>query len=105
MDIAGVAAGFLPGGGLVSGSASAAKAAFAVQGGLTALSAVNSAAYKSGPGVVASILGGQVALTTKTAEALAVDFGKALPVVGVAVNAAAAVYDGYNAYISCGGGH
>lgn len=98
LDLLGVGAGFLPGGGLVTGSASAANFAFAAQNGLTALSAVNSVAYNSGPGMIASILGGQVTLTAKTSEALAVDLGKSLPIVGVAVNAGSALYDGYQTY-------
>jgi hypothetical protein len=105
LDIAGVAAGFLPGGGLVTGSASAAATAFAVQGGVTALSTINAIAYKSGPGIVAGILGGQVALTTSVAEKLAVNLGKALPVVGAAVSAGAAIVDGYETYQTCSGGH
>lgn len=98
LDLAGVGAGFLPGGGLVTGSASAARTAFAVQAGLTVASTVNSAAHLSGPGIIAGILGGQVSLTTKSAELLAVDLGKSLPIVGVAVNAGAAIYDGYQTY-------
>ena len=98
LDVAGIGAGFLPGGGLVTGSASAARTAFAVQAGLTAASTVTSVAYKSGPGIIAGILGGQVALTSKLAESIAVDVGKSIPVVGVAVSAGALLYDGYQTY-------
>jgi hypothetical protein len=104
-----VGAGFLPGGGLVTGSAKAASVAFGAQVGLTASSTGVSIAYKSGPGIVAGILGGQVALAGKSAEALAVDIGKSIPVVGVAVSAGALLYDGYQtyqAYRAClAGGH
>ena len=102
LDVAGVGAGFLPGGGLVTGSASAATFAFGAQVGLTAASSGVSVANNSGPGIVAGILGGQVALTAKTAEALgkyAVEaFGKSIPVVGAFVSAGALVYDGYQTY-------
>lgn len=98
LDVAGVGAGFLPGGGLVTGSARAATVAFGAQVGLTAASTGVSIAYKSGPGIVAGILGGQVALTAKSAEALAVDVGKSIPIVGVAVSAGALLYDGYQTY-------
>ena len=102
LDVAGVAAGFLPGGGLVTGSAQAATIAFGTQVGLTAASTGVSIGYKSAPGIVAGILGGQVALTAKSVEALgeegALLFGKSIPIVGVAVNAGALLYDGYQTY-------
>ena len=102
LDVAGVAAGFLPGGGLVTGSARAANIAFGAQVGFTAASTGVSAAYKSGPGIVLGIVGGQVALTAKTAEALGEDaaeaFGESIPIVGVAVSAGALLYDGYQTY-------
>ena len=98
LDVVGVGAGFLPGGGLVTGSARAATFAFGAQVGLTAASTGVSIAYKSGQGMVAGILGGQVALTAKTAESLAVDFGKSIPIVGVAVSGGALLYDGYQTY-------
>ncbi len=102
LDVAGVGAGFLPGGGLVTGSARAATFAFGAQLGLTAASTGVGIAYKSGPGIVAGILGGQVALTAKTAEALGEDaveaFGKSIPVVGAFVSAGALAYDGYQTY-------
>jgi RHS repeat-associated protein len=97
LDLAGIGAGFIPGGGLVEGGVTATRVAFGVQTGLTVASTVNSAVYKSAPGVVAGILGGQVsligALTTKGLWQLGEDVGKALPIVGVGVNAAAAAYD------------
>jgi hypothetical protein len=93
-----VGAGFLPGGGLVTGSAKAATFAFGAQVGLTAASVGVSVGYRSGPGIVAGILGGQVALTSKSAETLAVDVGKSIPVVGVAVSFGALLYDGYQTY-------
>jgi hypothetical protein len=93
-----VGAGFLPGGGLVTGSARAASFAFGAQVGLTAASTGASIAYKSGPGIIAGILGGQVALTAKSAEALAVDVGRSIPIVGVAVSTGALLYDGYQTY-------
>jgi hypothetical protein len=102
LDVAGVGAGFLPGGGLVTGSARAATFAFGAQLGLTAASTGVGIAYKSGPGIVAGILGGQVALTAKTAEALGEDaveaFGRSIPVVGAFVSAGALAYDGYQTY-------
>lgn len=98
LDVAGVGAGFLPGGGLVTGSARAASFAFGAQVGLTAASTGASIAYKSGPGIIAGILGGQVALTAKSAEALAVDVGRSIPIVGVAVSTGALLYDGYQTY-------
>ena len=98
LDVAGVGAGFLPGGGLVTGSARAASFAFGAQVGLTAASTGASIAYRSGPGIVAGILGGQVALTAKSAEALAVNLGRAIPVAGVFVNTGALIYDGYQTY-------
>jgi len=98
LDVAGVGAGFLPGGGLVTGSAKAATFAFGAQVGLMAASTGASIAYKSGPGIIAGILGGQVALTATSAEALAVDVGKSIPVVGVAVSTGALLYDGYQTY-------
>ena len=70
LDVAGIGAGFLPGGGLVTGSARAANIAFGAQVGFTVASTGVSTAYKSGPGIVLGILGGQVALTAKTAEAI-----------------------------------
>jgi hypothetical protein len=54
LDVAGVGAGFLPGGGLVTGSARAATFAFGAQLGLTAASTGVGIAYKSGPGIVAA---------------------------------------------------
>jgi hypothetical protein len=48
LDVAGVGAGFLPGGGLVTGSARAATFAFGAQLGLTAASTGVGIAYKSG---------------------------------------------------------
>jgi hypothetical protein len=102
LDVAGLGAGFLPGGGLVTGSARAANIAFGAQVGFTVASTGVSAAYKSGPGIVLGILGGQVALTAKTAEALGEDaaeaFGESIPIVGVAVSAGALLYDGYQTY-------
>jgi hypothetical protein len=98
LDLTGVLAGFLPGGGLVTGSVSEARTAFAVQGVFTAASTTVSVATKSAPGIVFGILGGQVALTTKSAELLAVNLGKAIPGVGVLVSAGAAAYDGYQTY-------
>jgi hypothetical protein len=102
LDVAGVAAGFLPGGGLVTGSARAANIAFGAQVGLTAASTGVSVGYRSGPGIVLGILGGQVALTAKTAEALGEDaveaFGESIPIVGVAVSTGALLYDGYQTY-------
>jgi hypothetical protein len=102
LDVAGIAAGFLPGGGLVTGSARAANIAFSAQVGLTAASTGVSTGYKSGPGIVFGILGGQAALTAKTAEALGEDaaeaFGQSIPIVGVAVSAGALLYDGYQTY-------
>ena len=51
---------------------------------------------------MAGILGGQVALTAKTAEALGEDaveaFGESIPIVGAAVNTGALLYDGYQTY-------
>jgi len=104
LDVAGIGAGFLPGGGLVTGSATAARTAFAVQAGLTVASTAASVGHASGPGIIAGILGGQVALTSKLAESIAVDVGRSIPIVGVAVSAGAAIYDGvqtYQAYSSC----
>ena len=102
LDVAGIGAGFLPGGGLVTGSARAATVAFGAQVGLTAASTGVSVAYKSGPGIVAGILGGQVALTAKSVEAAgeqtALLFGKSIPIVGVAVSTGALLYDGYQTY-------
>ena len=102
LDVAGIGAGFLPGGGLVTGSARAANIAFSAQVGLTAASTGVSTAYKSGPGIVFGILGGQAALTAKTAEAFGEDaaeaFGESIPIVGVAVSAGALLYDGYQTY-------
>lgn len=98
LDAAGIAAGFLPGGGLVTGTAKQAAFAFGAQVGLTAASTSVSIGYKSGPGIVAGILGGQVALTSKAAEALAVEVGKSIPIVGVAVSTGALLYDGYQTY-------
>ena len=103
LDLLGVGAGFLPGGGLVTGSAKAATVAFGAQVGLTAASVGVSVGYKSGPGIVAGILGGQVALTSKAAEGLAVDVGKSIPVVGVAVSFGALLYDGYQTYSAYSG--
>lgn len=60
LDVAGLGAGFLPGGGLVTGSARAANIAFGAQVGFTVASTGVSAAYKSGPGIVLGILGGQM---------------------------------------------
>jgi hypothetical protein len=71
---------------------------------VTALSTLNAVAYKSGPGIVAGILGGQVALTSSVAEKLAVNLGKALPGVGTFVNAVAAIYDGSQAIKTCKSG-
>jgi hypothetical protein len=55
-----------------------------------------------GPGIVFGILGGQAALTAKTAEALGEDaaeaFGESIPIVAVAVSAGALLYDGYQTY-------
>jgi len=51
-DVAGVGAGFLPSGGLVTGSAKAASFAFGAQVGLTAASTGVSTGYKSSPGIV-----------------------------------------------------
>jgi hypothetical protein len=102
LDVAGIGAGFLPGGGLVTGSARAANIAFSAQVGLIAASTGVSTAYKSGPGIVFGILGGQAALTAKTAEALGEDaaeaFGESIPIIGVAVSAGALLYDGYQTY-------
>jgi len=102
LDVLGVGAGFLPGGGLVTGSARAATIAFGAQVGLTAASTGVSIAYKSGPGIIAGILGGQVALTAKTAEGLGEDavkaFGESIPIAGVAVSTGALLYDGYQTY-------
>jgi hypothetical protein len=98
LDVLGVGAGFLPGGGLVTGGAKAATFAFRTQVALTAASTGVSIAYKSGPGIVGGILGGQVALTSKAAESLAIDVGKSIPIVGVFVSAGALVYDGYQTY-------
>lgn len=102
LDVAGIGAGFLPGGGLVTGSAQAATVAFGAQVGLTAASTGVSIAYKSGPGIVAGILGGQVALTAKSVETAgeetALLFGKSIPIVGVAVSTGALLYDGYQTY-------
>ena len=102
LDVAGLGAGFLPGGGLVTGSAKAATVAFGAQVGLTAASTGVGIAYKSGSGVVAGILGGQVALTAKSVEAMGEDavklFGESIPIVGVAVSAGALLYDGYQTY-------
>jgi hypothetical protein len=102
LDVLGVGAGFLPGGGLVTGSAKAATFAFGAQVGLTAASTGVSIGYKSAPGIVAGILGGQVALTGKVAEALGEEtllaVGKSIPIVGVAVSTGALLYDGYQTY-------
>jgi RHS repeat-associated protein len=102
LDVLGIGAGFLPGGGLVTGSARAASFAFGAQVGLTAASTGVSIAYKSGPGIVGGILGGQVALTGKAAEALGEEtllaVGKSIPIVGVAVSTGALLYDGYQTY-------
>ena len=103
LDVAGVGAGFLPGGGLVTGSARAATVAFGAQVGLTTASAGVGIAYKSGPEIIAGILGGKVALTAKSAEALAVDLGKSIPVVGVTVSTGTLLYDGYQTYKACSG--
>jgi len=68
----------------------------------TAASTGASIAYKSGPGIVAGIVGGQVAFTGKAAEAFGEDallsFGKSIPIVGVAVSTGALLYDGYQTY-------
>jgi hypothetical protein len=60
------------------------------------------AACAFGIGIVFGILGGQAALTAKTAEALGEDaaeaFGESIPIVGVAVSAGALLYDGYQTY-------
>jgi hypothetical protein len=76
--------------------------AFGAQAGLAAASTGVSIAYNSWPGILAGILGGQVALTAETDEALGEDaveaFGKSIPVVGAFVSAGALVYDGYQTY-------
>ena len=52
--------------------------------------------------MVAAILGGQVAFTEKSVEAMGEDavklFGESIPIVGVAVSAGALLYDGYQTY-------
>lgn len=54
-DISGLGAGFLPGSGLVTGSAKTASFALGAQVGLTATLAGVSIGYKSGPGIVGGI--------------------------------------------------
>jgi hypothetical protein len=83
-------------------SARAAECCLWREVGLAAASTGVSIGYKSEPGIVAGILGGQVALAGKVAEALGEETlladGNSIPIVEVDVNAGALLYDGYQTY-------
>jgi hypothetical protein len=104
IDVLGVGASFLPGGGLVTGSARAAKVAFGAQNLLAAASFANSAVYKNGPGMVMGIVGGQITATGKLSESVALNVAKAVPGIGAVANVVGLVLDvaqTYSAYSAC----
>jgi len=98
LDVAGVGAGFLPGGDLVVAGAQAT---------ISVASGVNSAVHGDGVGATLGVLGLPATFTSYAAKAISVG-GKALPGVGTLVSAAGAVNDAYGTYQdyqSCMAGH
>lgn len=92
----------------MSGGAKAAQTAFAAQTAITGGAIANSLIFQSGPGFVTGVLGAQGSLVGKSAESLAVNLGRSLPVIGLAINAFSLGYDAVQtaeAFTSCRSGH
>lgn len=88
LDVAGVGAGFVPGGELVVAG---------VQGTISVASGINSAVHKDALGSVLGILGLPAGFVSVAATAVGTG-GKFLPYVGSVVAAAGALNDAYGAY-------
>ena len=98
LDVAGVGAGFLPGGDLVVAGA---------QMGVNAASTVNSAVHGDTTGAMTSIFGFQVSAMVPAAKLVGVG-AKAIPGIGSAISAFGALNDSYGTYQdyqSCMAGH
>lgn len=98
LDVAGVGAGFLPGGDLVVAGAQAT---------ISVASGVNSAVHGDGIGSALGVLGLPATFTSYAAKAIGVG-GKALPGVGAFVSflgAANDAYGTYQDYQACLAGH